>query len=197
MFAELWLNILATTIFEWFAVVTGVIYVILAARKNIWCWVFALFSSILYVYLCFSAQLYLESFLQLFYVIMAIVGWFTWYHSQEDEGFIIKWPIKYHAINIVASAVVALMLGGYFAWYTDQQNPFTDAFTTVFSLAATFMVTRRVLNNWWYWVVIDLVSIFLYSGRGLYLSSLLFLIFTIIAVFGWISWRKQFNSQTA
>ena len=75
--------------------------------------------------------------------------------------------------------------------------PYTDAFTTVFSLAATFMVTKKVLNNWLYWVVIDLVSIFLYMSRGLELAAVQYLLFTVLAILGWIQWRKQYKLQTA
>jgi nicotinamide mononucleotide transporter len=86
-------------------------------------------------------------------------------------------------------------LGYIFDSYTNQENPYTDAFSTVFSLAATFMVTKKVLENWIYWIVIDAVCIYLFASRGLFLTSILFFFYTIIAVFGFVQWRRQFKLQ--
>ena len=183
-----------TSLLEWLAVLTGTLYVILISYKQIIAWLFALISSLLYVYICFNYQLYLESFLQFFYVAMAIYGWLNW-KKEINTTTIIKWPIKNHLINIGLSSILTLILGFTFSKFTNQANPFTDAFTTVFSLTATFMVTKRVLENWIYWIIIDGVSIFLYSSRALYLTSVLFFIFTLIAVFGYIKWKREFKTQ--
>jgi nicotinamide mononucleotide transporter len=205
-------GIWATSALEWLSVITGILYVIFAARQMIICWLFALISSGLFFFLCFTNQLYIESVLQLFYVVMAVVGWFMWnkkpgvdYSDAEiidserigNEGSIIKWSLKSHILNIAISAVLAIVLGMFFSDYTNQANPFIDAFTTVFSLAATFMVTQKVLENWLYWIVIDLVSIYLYAGRDLYLSATLYFVFTIIAIVGFAAWQKQYKQQNA
>lgn len=186
---------LETTLLEWIAVLTGTLYVILISYKQIIAWLFALISSLLYVYICFNYQLYLESFLQVFYVAMAVFGWINW-KKETTNGMIIKWPLKNHIVNIGASTILTLLLGFSFSKFTNQANPYTDAFTTVFSLTATFMVTKRVLENWIYWIIIDGVSIFLYSSRSLYLTSVLFFIFTTIAVFGYLKWKREFKIQT-
>lgn len=185
---------LETTLLEWIGVLTGTLYVILISYKQIIAWLFALISSLLYVYICFNYQLYLESFLQVFYVAMAIYGWVNWKKETTNE-IILKWPIKNHIINIGLSTILTLILGFTFSKFTNQANPYTDAFTTVFSLTATFMVTKKVLENWIYWIIIDGVSIFLYSSRSLYLTSVLFLIFTIIAVFGYLKWKREFKTH--
>lgn len=190
-----WQGLIATSFLEWIAVLTGLIYVILAARKSIWCWSFALISSSLYVYICYGLQLYIESFLQVFYVVMAVVGWLLWSRTKNEKLFVKKWPLKFHVLNLMLSTVVTILVGWSFDEWTDQQYPYTDAFTTVFSLVATFMVTKKVLNNWLYWIFVDIVAIFLYMGRDLYLSSVLYLLFTILAIFGWMQWRKQFKLQ--
>lgn len=186
---------LETTLLEWIGVLTGTLYVILISYKQIIAWLFALISSLLYVYICFNYQLYLESFLQVFYVVMAIYGWINW-KKETTNGMIIKWPLKNHIVNIGASSILTLLLGFSFSKLTNQANPYTDAFTTVFSLTATFMVTKRVVENWIYWIIIDGVSIFLYSSRSLYLTSVLFFIFTTIAVFGYLKWKREFKIQT-
>lgn len=204
-------QLLATSFWEWLAVFLGILYVIFAARKQIICWYFAFASSALYVFICVEYQLYIESGLQLFYVAMAMVGWYSWRNTKrvssnvdlldeidiDQENDIKIWSLSKHAVNIIASGAIAASLGYFFSVYTNQANPFMDAFTTVFSLAATFMVTQKVLENWIYWVIIDLVSIYLYSSRGLQLSAVLYGIFTVLAIVGFVSWYKHFKRQRA
>ena len=192
MFDNLIEGILSTIVLEWIAVCSSIIYVILAARKLIYCWLFAFISSALYVYICFAANLYLESVLQLFYVVMAVVGFLLW--NKSDSGEIIKWPAKYHVINLSLSTLTALLLGYLFSVYTDQANPYVDASTTVFSLVATFMVTKKILENWVYWIIIDAVSVYLYFSRDLHLTAVLFVIFTLLAITGYVSWNKTMKT---
>lgn len=192
MFDNLIEGILSTSALEWIAVCSSIIYVILAARKLIYCWLFAFISSVLYVYICFSANLYLESVLQLFYVVMAVVGFLLWNKSESEE--IIKWPAKYHVINLSLSTLIALLMGYLFSVYTDQANPYVDASTTVFSLVATFMVTKKVLENWIYWIIIDAVSVYLYFSIDLHLTAVLFVIFTLLAITGYVSWNKTMKT---
>ncbi len=209
-FESVYQGILATSMWEWIAVFTGIAYVILAALRSIWCWLFAIISSSLYVYLCLDGQLYIESVLQVFYVVMGIVGWVSWQKdiqkvtppsdvldATENEDVVKIWAINYHVYNLLISGGVAFMLGYGFDQFTDQANPYADAFTTVFSLAATFMVVRKVLENWIYWIVIDIVSIFLYHQRGYSLSAVLYVLFTILAIGGFISWYKKYKQQLA
>ena len=127
---------------------------------------------------------------------MAIVGWILWQKTNEDGAKIQQWSLSNHAINIAISSALTLILGFLFSKFTDQANPYVDAFTTCFSLTATYLVTKRILGNWIYWIVIDLISIYLYAGRGLYLSSVLYLLFTILAVVGLIAWQRKFKTQS-
>ena len=187
-------DIKLTSVWEWIAVMTAVTYVILAARKNILCWIFALISSVIYVYLCTLGNLYIEAVLNLFYIAMAIVGWVAWNSPSADDR-IQSWELKKHLLNIAASGAGAYLLGLCFDLWTDQAFPYVDAFTTVFSLGATFMIVRKVLENWIYWIIIDLVSIFLYHDRGYTLTSVLFGIYTLLAIIGFVSWRKSFKKQ--
>lgn len=202
-------GILFTPIMEWVAVLTSVLYVIFAARERIVCWFFALLTSVLYIYICIDSKLYAESILQGFYFIMAIVGWMEWtdrkfikFRQEEvldlapkKNARIRKWRPSVHLINIAVSGVVAFVVGFTLDLFSDQANPYLDSLITVFSLAATYMVTQRVLENWIYWIVIDIASIYLYYDRGLHLSALLFVFFTILAVIGYFSWRKRYYRQ--
>lgn len=194
---SVWEGILATSIIEWLAVISSIIYVVLAAKRLILCWLFAFIGSCLFVYLCYVGDLYIESILQLFYVVMAIVGWISWNKEKLDNSKIKKWGANNHLLNIVISGIVAFILGFIFDNYTNQANPYIDAFTTCYSLSATFMVTRKILGNWIYWIIIDLVSIYLYAQRDYNLTAVQYGIFTILAVYGFMAWKNEYKQQKA
>jgi nicotinamide mononucleotide transporter len=133
--------------------------------------------------------------LQVFYVAMAIVGWLSWRNSSPENATIKIWGIHKHVLNIVISGVVSLILGFIFDTYTNQENPYVDAFTTCYSLSATFMVAKKIIGNWIYWIVIDLVSIYLYAQRGYNLAAVQYGIFTILAIVGFVAWRNEYKHQ--
>ena len=178
------------SIIESAAVLFSIIYVILAARQNIWCWAFAAISVILYIYICFSAQLFPETGLQVFYLFMAAYGYYNW-NKSEGELEVSQWSTSKHLLLILFGAIFAFLMGFYFTTYTSAKMPIVDSFTTVFSIISTYMITKKVLENWIYWIVIDVVSIYLYLSRDLHLTSLLFMVYTIIAIFGYFSWLKK------
>lgn len=193
---EIGADLLDTSIVEYIAVFTGILYVVLAAKKIKWCWWFAMISTGIYIYLCFIATLYIESFLQLFYFGMAIYGWVYWNTDNKKELPIERWPLRFHVLNIFVSGAVTLVLGYVMATYTQQGSPYLDAFTTVFSLAATFMVAQRILENWIYWIVIDIALFFLYTSKGYVLTGFHYGVFTVIAIFAWYSWWNYYKLQT-
>lgn len=196
-FENVWLGILSSSLWEWLAVLSSIIYVILAAKKKMLCWLFAIITSALYFYICFVSQLYVETILQVFYLSMAIFGWHSWRKSKDIIGDIKKWGVSKHLINLSFSALLSLLLGLVFDHFTDHPSPYIDAFTTCFSIAATYMVTQKIIENWLYWIVIDVISIYLYTSRGLQLTAVLFMLFAILAVVGYFSWRVEFKKQTA
>tara|TARA_B110000881_G_scaffold142083_1_gene125406 strand:+ start:264 stop:860 length:597 start_codon:yes stop_codon:yes gene_type:complete len=180
-------------IIESIAVLFSILYVVLAVKENIWCWGAALISVSLYIYICFSAQLYPETGLQVFYFIMAIIGYYMW--NKENKEEIKEWSEIKHLLIILFGAILTFFMGFYFSTYTNSQMPIIDSFTTVFSIIATYMVIKKVLGNWLYWIVIDAVSVYLYFNRDLHLTSLLFIAYTIIAIFGYFSWMKKMKTN--
>ena len=178
------------SIIESIAVFFSILYVILAAKENILCWWAAAISVILYIYICFSAQLYAETGLQIFYLFMAFYGHYNW--NKKDQSLqISEWRISKHLFILIIGAIFTFLIGFYFATYTNAKMPIIDSFTTVFSVFATYMVIKKILGNWLYWIVIDTVSVYLYFSRDLHLTSLLFIAYTIIAIFGYFSWMKK------
>ena len=178
------------TIIESVAVFFSILYVILATKQDIWCWAAAGISVILYIYICFTAQLYPETGLQIFYLMMAFYGYYNW--NKNDENLqITQWTIGKHLSLTLVGAIITFLVGFYFATYTDSRMPIIDSFTTTFSIIATYMVTKKILENWLYWIVIDTVSVYLYFSRGLHLTSLLFIAYTIIAIAGYFTWLNN------
>ena len=194
-FETVWQDIKVTSWVEWLAVITGVSYVIFATKRMIICWLFGIVSAALYVYICYDFELYLESYLQIFYVFMALYGWWKW-NSDASGKKIKRWNLNRHILTVFACSIVSISIGYFFQNYTDQANPYIDAFTTCFSLVATYMVTTKILENWIYWVFIDIGLIALYSSRGLQLTGILYLIYTALAVVGFVTWYKQWKLQT-
>jgi nicotinamide mononucleotide transporter len=172
------------SLIETIAVFFSVAYVILAAKESIWCWAAALISVSIYIYICFQAQLYAETGLQAFYFIMAIYGYFSW--SKNNSLLRInELAISNHILIMILGLLLTFLLGFYLSAYTAAQLPIVDSFTTVFSIIATYMVVKKILSNWLYFIIIDTVSIYLYFSRDLHLTALLFSLYTIIAVIGY------------
>ena len=178
---------------EILGVILAVAYLLLAAKENIWCWLCAFISSAIYVYLFWQVGLLMESMLNVFYISMALAGWLQWrYGGDKHEGLSIKtlraWQ---HGLILLLILLLAWLNGWYMQNYTAAAWPYVDSFTTWASILTTFMVIYKILENWIYWFVIDALSIYLYLDRGLYLTVLLFLIYLVIVVFGFISWRNR------
>ena len=180
------------SIIESAAVFFSILYVILAVKESILCWGAAAISVILYIYICYTAQLYPETGLQVFYLLMAFYGYHQW-NKNDSTLKIQQWTTTKHLLILLIGASLTFLMGFYFTIYTNAAMPLVDSFTTVFSVFATYMVTKKVLGNWLYWIVIDIVSAYLYFSRDLHLTSLLFIMYTVIAIFGYFSWLKRNN----
>jgi nicotinamide mononucleotide transporter len=185
----------STVLLEWITFVAALAYVYFAAQKKIVTWVFALISVGLTFYLDVIGKLYIESGLQVFYFVMAIYGWINWKKAEKNDLPIARWSIQLHLLNIFASASLALLVGYLFANYTEQSTPYLDAFTTCFSLVATFMVVKRVIENWLYWIFINMGMVVLYLNNGYEILALQYGLFVILAIYGYWSWNKALKRQ--
>lgn len=170
------------------AVLSGLAYTLLLTYGYEICWVFAIISSSLYLYICFFKRIYAESLLQLFYIFTGIYGWIQWNDTGGEIKSVLPWTM--HGMIIVSGAGLVLISGYLLKTLTDAATPFIDSFTTVYSVFATILMIYLFPDNWIYWIVIDAVSIYLYLKRGLYLTACLFGLYTLIAVNGWIEWMS-------
>ena len=179
------------------AVALAIAYLVLAIRQNIWCWLCAGISTAIYIYLFADAKLYMESFLNVFYFVMAIYGWYVWHFgkSGDDELPVAVWPRSVHMNAIAIIVTMSLTSGFLLERFTDAEFPYIDSMTTWSAIWATFLVARKVLENWWYWLVIDAVSVFIYWARDLQLTSLLFVIYVVLVPIGLLSWTRSYRQQ--
>ena len=183
----------AYSLLEIIAVAAALLYLLLAIRQNIWCWFFAAISTTIYVLLFIEARLYMESVLNGFYLGMAMYGWYTWRHGRDGKNVlpVTIWAPDIHLQAIAIIAVVAVINGYLLDKWTDAAFPYVDSMTTWAAIWATFLVARKVLENWWYWLVIDIVSVFIYWQRDLQLTALLFAVYVVMIPFGLISWTRS------
>ena len=179
------------------AVIFAILYLILAVKQNILCWIAGIISSVLYFSIMQKAGLYMEAYLQVFYVVMGIYGWSQWSASNaSNPSFIVNTWSKYqHMIAISIILALSLLSGFLLERYTDAALPFLDALVSWGAVVATYMVAKKLLENWIYWFVIDATSIFLFIERGLWLSAVLFATYLVIIFFGYQSWNKVRGGQ--
>jgi len=178
---------------EALAVVLAIAYLVLAIRQNAWCWAAAAASTLLYLFIMYHSRLYMQSLLQLYYLAMAAYGWYNWRRPQPTGGElpVTTWPLRFHALAIGSVLLLAFISAGLLQRFSDAALPFLDAFTAWGAVVTTFMVARKILENWLYWFVIDGVSIGLYLDRELYITVALFAAYLVMVAIGYRSWRSS------
>ena len=183
---------------ELLAVTLALAYLLLAIRQNAWCWPAALLSAALFLLLMYRAQLYVQSVLQLFYMAMAVYGWRRW---RAGEGGrtpgVISWRARDHLLPLLLIALFGLATGLVLAARTDAAFPYIDALTGWAAVVTTWMVARKVLQNWHYWFVIDVVLVFVYAVQGLWLTAGLFVLYLVLVVVGYRQWRSSWQAAGA
>ena len=179
-------------ILEFVAVLMAILYLVLAAKEDVKCWYAALISSLIYIYIMYQADLLMESILQVFYVLMAIYGWLQWKNIINTNIVlnIKSWKKSNHFFAITIVLILSFISGATLEKYTQAALPFLDAFTTWGSIITTYMVAKKILENWIYWFVIDTISILLFVSRGLLPTAFLFGLYLVIIFFGYKSWKK-------
>jgi nicotinamide mononucleotide transporter len=187
----------AMTAWELVAVLLAIAYLMLAVRESLWCWPAAFASTLIYTIIFWRVALLMESALNVYYMGMAVYGFWQWRWGGGGNGVAIRvWPWKTHATIVTGTGLVSLVAGWLMATQTSADWPFLDAATTCYAVAATILVARKELLNWVYWIVIDSVSIFLYLDKGLLLTAALFLLYIGLAILGYADWRRAWRQQT-
>ena len=140
----------------------------------------------------------MDSALNIFYLIMAVYGWYSWKYangiSSHENLKITSYGLLKNLKIIVFLTIISLVLGFYMANYTSADFAYLDTFTTIFAVFATYLLTKKVLENWLYWVIIDFISIYIYINKGFYLTAVLFALYTILACVAYRQWKKEYLS---
>ena len=182
-------------------------YVVLAARGSRYCWPAAFIGSAIFVVVFWQYQLLMESALNIYYVGMAVYGWILWTaltlstseKKQEQASYrsngIQQWAWQSHALALGLITLLSIVSGTLLSQHTDAAFPYLDSFTTWSSLLATWMVAKKVLENWLYWIVIDLISMGLFFNKGLMFTTALFAVYVIIALYGYFHWRALYTND--
>jgi nicotinamide mononucleotide transporter len=181
---------------ELIAAALAVIYLLLAIRQRLACWVAAFLSSCLYVWVLSGARLYMESALNAFYAAMAVYGFWQWRQGRAGAALAVcRWPMARHAAGLAGVFALSVVSWYFLRRFTPAAWPFMDSMVTWSSVFATFLVARKVYENWHWWLVIDSLSLWLYFTRGLYLTMLLFGLYLLMIVMGMREWSR--GSQPA
>jgi nicotinamide mononucleotide transporter len=193
---------------EFWATVSGGLAVWLSVKENVWSWILGLVNVVLACIMFYQIQLYPDMFLQGFFFVTNIIG-FWWWKFPKEENANHKSELKITKLEPKTSAI--LVVGGLIATYlmgTFSKNlheifpnlfslpsafPYMDSFTTVMSIVATFMLMKKKVEAWWMWLAIDVISTYMYFVKDVKLYSLLYFVFCIIAVFGAVEWTRKWR----
>jgi nicotinamide mononucleotide transporter len=193
-------NWLSENYIEVLGAVTGLIYLYFSIRQIIWLWPLGIVTSVLYVFVFFHARFYADMSLQVYYFFISFYGWYHWKFGRKRRDSDSQIPVSRINISmwillILISFLLTAISGYFLDNYTDSPMPYLDAFTTASSVVATWMLARKMIENWLFWIVIDAVSMGMYIYKGLYPTVILFLVYTFMAVIGYRQWKM--NLKTA
>ncbi|GAB2530007.1 nicotinamide riboside transporter PnuC [Rufibacter soli] len=187
------------TVTEVVGVITGLLCVWLAARQNIWTFPVALVSVLLYIMVFFDARLYADMGLQVMFAVLNIYGWYMWLHkgSQRAERPVTRMTKKQWGWLLLFVPAFTLVLGLYLHHNTNADLAYWDSATTAVSLGAQWLMSRKKLENWLIWIVVDAVYVPIYIYKELYPTALLYFLYLALAWWGYVDWKKSLNAKVA
>lgn len=193
---------------EFYATLTGLVAVILSAQENVWSWIVGLSNVILAFIMFYQIQLYPDMFLQIFFFITNLIGFWQWKYpkqqeaNQKNELKISQLSLQQFGllslIGLIGTALLGTFAKNLHEWVPlvfsqPSAFPYMDSFTTVMSIFATFLLIRKKVEAWWVWLGVDIISTYMYYVKEVKLYSLLYAVFCIIALFGAINWTKEYK----
>jgi len=185
-------NLFEAGLSEIIAVIFGLVSVILARKANILVYPTGIISVGIYVYLCYKARLYADMGINVVFFLMSVYGWYQWARKTNDTlSLKIRFcTLKQNIVSLTVCLGIWVILFFILDLLTNSDVPVTDALTTAIFMVGMFLMALKKVENWIYWIVGDLISIPLYFSKHLYFTSIQFLIFSILAIFGWLEWKK-------
>jgi nicotinamide mononucleotide transporter len=174
--------------------VTGAISVAFAVRESAWNWPVGIANNVFFFILFWKAKLYADALLQVVYAIISIYGWWNWLRGGVGRSTlsITKTRQRTAVLLFLVTGLATVIMVFVLHRFTDSQVPFGDGVTTALSLTAQYMLSRKLLENWWVWMTADVIYILLYCYKALYLTGILYAVFFGMCIVGYASWRKTF-----
>jgi nicotinamide mononucleotide transporter len=179
------------------AVLLGIANILLIIRRSVWNYPFGIAMVTLYFFIFRDAKLYSDAGLQIFFVVVNLYGWWSWSRNRAEAGEVVVQRLGTEGLLawIAGSAVATLGWGFVMSRYTDASYPFWDAGVAMLSVAGQILMTRRYLENWYWWIAVNAISIPLYIVKNLQLTAGLYALFLILAAAGLLQWRKAGRSH--
>lgn len=190
-------NILNASWLEAAAVFFGLLSVWFAKKENLLVYPTGIISVLIYVYICFFAGLYADMGINFFFFIMSVYGWYNWTRKDQADNFIpiTKNSVGQHFLSIAGAIAFFFVLQFVLKNYTDSTVPNWDSLTTAIFIIGMWLMALKKIENWIFWIVGDVISIPLYFHKGLVLTSFQFTVFLVIAILGYLEWRKKLNER--
>ena len=179
--------------------ITGVIGVWLTIKENLWCWLFGIINVILYLILFFNLKLYADAWLQGFYNISQIYGWYKWSKGSSLTTLLTVTfcSIKVLFVCLISTIIMTFIFGFYFSHYTDAAFPWWDSFLMAMSLVGTWMAANKKIENWIVWIVANFIYIQIYIIKDTILTAALYFFFFLLAIEGYFEWKTSWLKTKA
>lgn len=194
------------SLIELLGTLSGLVSVWLATRAHVLTWPTGIVNEAFFFLLFFQVQLYSDMFLQVFFFVVSVYGWLNWRKKAGSERRGISmlntdWRLIYLGILVVGTVVLGFVMGRIHLWLPQwfaepAAYPYADAFTTMASVLATFLLARKCLESWWLWILVDVVAVVLYFLKGINFVAVEYLIFLGLATYGLMNWRKGLRHET-
>lgn len=184
-----------TSLLEWVGVISAFICIYLAAKEHILNWPVSIISAGVYAVVYYQYKLYGDSFLQLYFVSTAIYGWYYWLkRKRHHEEPIVSFGLKGWLLTFSSVVVLTILLSLFLDNYTNTDVPYADGFCTAMSFVAQFLMTRKILQNWILWIIVDICYVPLLLYKGLASTAVLYAVLIVLAIIGYLDWRKTWKA---
>jgi nicotinamide mononucleotide transporter len=179
--------------------VTGLLCVWLTVKENMWNWPIGTVNILFFLVMFFQVKLYGDMILQVVFLVLQIYGWWYWLQNRgkRDVRPTTRITRGHLALVSVAGLAAWVILGWFLASQTDASVPWIDSLTTAFSLVAQWLLGRKILENWHFWIACDVIDVGIYAYKGLYVTTGLYVVFTVLAIKGYLDWKRAMEAGGA
>lgn len=193
IFDIIYQNFIDSSILEAIAVFFGILSVWFAKKENILVYPTGIISVVIYIYICFFAKLYADMGINFVFFVMSVYGWFMWSRKDVEKHIlaISSCKRKDHLISAFMLVFFFITLSYFLSNYTDSNVPVIDSLTSSIFIVAMWLMARKKIENWIYWIIGNVISIPLYFYKDLALTSVQFTVFLVLAVLGFLEWRQK------